>query len=118
MTMRIYNSDGTTNDVPYDPDVLAFVHEDFQIRDPMISECGRFKLDPINYGFTPYHTGGGCMALRRELENGDYLLLTDSDGSGIPTQEDAKTALLGRYTAEGVAVAVVALGDIVMDSEG
>ena len=56
-------------------------------------------------GFTPYHTGGGCMALQRPLANGWYMLLTDRDsGALIPTPDDP--ILLGLYhddvTQEGL----------------
>ncbi|WP_017519917.1 hypothetical protein ACQCLI_31795 (plasmid) [Pseudomonas nitroreducens] len=30
---------------------LFFVHEDFEIRNPTISECGRFSVAPSEYGF-------------------------------------------------------------------
>ena len=58
-------------------------------------------------GFERWTTGGGCMALGRELVDGSRWLVTDEDGSEIPTTEDV--VLVGhqsgdfgeeRYTAE------------------
>ena len=34
-------------------------------------------------GFEAWHTGGGCMAWRRETEAGYYVLITDLDGTGL-----------------------------------
>lgn len=111
-----YAADGSSWRVAYDPTVLAFVHEDMEIRNPMLSECGRFDVDPKYYGFEEYETGGHCLALIKTLENGDYLLLTDEDGGGIPETGDLN-ALLGRYTNEGVPIAVVTLGNVPFDSD-
>lgn len=50
--------------------------------------------------FQPYHTGGGCMAMRHDLDDGGYLLVTDEDGCGMPTDQD-EIVVVGRYDAEG-----------------
>lgn len=114
--MTVYQADGTTKLVPYSAQVLAFEFEGFEIRDPQISECGRFVADPKKYGFKRHETGGGCTALILDLPNGDYLLITDEDGSSIPDLGDS-TALLGRYTKDGNPIAVITLGDVPFDSD-
>lgn len=115
--MTFYLPSGTTLLVEYDPRLMAFVHEDMEIRNPMMSECGRFGVDPKSYGFEQFHTGGGFMALYKELSDGDYLLLTNADGDDIPEQAEWATALLGRYNKDGEPLALITLLDIPMDSE-
>lgn len=44
----------------------------------------------------PYHTGGGCMALRHDLGNGGYLLVTSDEGAYIPDDTDT-VVLCGVY---------------------
>ena len=98
---------------PYDPDLLSFEHEGTHIHMPLSSPCSRFWVNGEIYGFKPYHTGGGCMAMRKDLPNGDYLLLTTSDGIHIPDKpEDAADAILGRYVSDGEAIAYITLSDI------
>lgn len=57
------------------------------------SPCGRVPADPIeDYGFEPYPTGGGCMALvtTEKLAGGEVLMtmITDLDGMAIPSAEE------------------------------
>lgn len=107
---------GMTIKVPYVSDALAFEHEGMSIRNPFLSDCGRFSVDPEYYGFKPHHTGGGCMALRKDRPDGKYYLLTDSGGSEIPTAEEADDALLGLYEADEQFL-LVKVGDIPFDSD-
>lgn len=113
----LYLASGNQVKVPYSADMLAFVHQDMQIRNPFLSDCGRFTVDPKEYGFDEYHTGGGCMALRKMLPCGEYLLLTDADGCNIPLAEEWQEALLGRYYLDGTPAIIVELGDIPMSHE-
>lgn len=118
MSLEIYLISGTTLTVPYNADLMAFTHEDFQIRNPLLSECGRFWVSAETYGFEPFHTGGGCMALRRDVPGDRYLLLTSSDGSHIPDKpEDADTAILGLYTNGGDTIATTIVGEIPMGED-
>lgn len=50
--------------------------------------------------FQPQHTGGGCMAMEHPLEDGGYILVTDTDGCGIPTKDDT-AVIVGCYDAKG-----------------
>ncbi|WP_370201264.1 hypothetical protein, partial [Roseibium sp.] len=62
---------------PYSPSEMAFMFNDVEIRNPYFSPCGTTVVDPVQaYGFEVYHTGGGCMALRKEFCTGQYLLLS------------------------------------------
>lgn len=51
-------------------------------------------------GFTPYHTGGGCMALMKELPDGGYVLITDVDDAALPRGNVIEVAI-GRYDSDG-----------------
>lgn len=96
--------------VQYRDDLMSFTHGEMQIRNPMLSECGRFAADPKDYGFEGWASGGGCVVLRKELESGRYMLLTCSDGIDLPdaTSDD----LLGLYTQDGDPLALIRVGDI------
>jgi hypothetical protein len=97
-------------------DLLTFEFKGIDIYNPYESECGRFILDPSYYGFDEHHTGGGCMALVKQLEGGHSLWLTDCDGSGIPESadpEDLDGALYGRYDQDGECVVVTELATLI-----
>lgn len=79
---------------------VSFPFKGMEITNPFESECGRFKVDPRYYGFEEWHTGGIRMALRKELNSGDYILLTDENGPGFPDL-DAARALIGLYDEDG-----------------
>ncbi|MBP3998299.1 hypothetical protein [Pseudomonas koreensis] len=54
------------------------------------------QFDPRSSGFVAVHTGGGCMALRRD--SGDfYILITSDDGSDVPDMQDWNSSLIGVY---------------------
>jgi hypothetical protein len=101
----------------YDKNLLAFSDDGEEIRDPFLSPCGRFQVDPRQYGFAEWATGGGCKALRRELDGGHYLLLTDESGLDLPDPGDASSALLGRYDENGEELLVCRIADVVMYDE-
>lgn len=108
--LTVYLADGTEHKVPYSDALMSFIHNDMQIRNPLLSECGRFAVDPKEYGFEGWHMGGGSIGLRKELEGGRYMLLTDSDGLDLPdsTGED----LLGLYSKDGEPIAIIRIKDI------
>ncbi len=109
--------DGDFQEADYDPALMAFVHEGYEIRNPFLSECGRFAVDPeLAYGFFAHHTGGGCMALVKQLEDGRQIWLTDEGGSAIPEAHEADTALLGVFI-EGDQIAYITVSEIPMESD-
>ena len=55
-------------------------------------------------GFVVFHTGGGCLAWRKPLENGGEILITDDEGFGLPVNGDG-TVGIGVYDADGQATA-------------
>ncbi|AFK73030.1 hypothetical protein YSA_p00142 (plasmid) [Pseudomonas putida ND6] len=60
---------------------------------PLLDESGDLAV-PTD--FEMVHTGGGCMALRRDI--GDfYMLLTTGDGSDVPDLDDWGDSLIGVY---------------------
>lgn len=114
--MHKLNEDGLFDEVEYEPELLAFEHEGTEIRNPMLSECGRFTVDPCEaYGFELHHSGGGCMALVKELSNGDSLWLTDESGSDVPDEDDPSTNIIGRFNKDGEQVAFITMGDLPSD---
>lgn len=86
---------------PYDPVLLAFIHEGTEIRNPYVSPDGRTLVNPVSaYGFVEYHTGGGCMALMRPHTEGRVLYLTQ-DGIYIADPQDWRECVISVSDAEG-----------------
>ncbi len=58
-----------------------------------ISVNQRKTIDALAvYGFKPWHSGGGCSALRKGNTDSDFWLLTVEDDPSIPNMDD-KVAL-------------------------
>lgn len=110
--MELALDNGDMVPAPFDPDLMSFEHEQGRIFNPTRSRDNRSYVDPGVYGFDVYHTGGGCMALRKDLDGGCYFLLTDSDGDSMPGQDEYETALLGLYSPEGDTLAMIEVGKI------
>lgn len=90
---------------------LAFMFKDVEVRNPYFSPDGKTLVNPVEaYGFELFHTGGGCMALKKEFGHGSYLLLTLEDSVGEP--EDWEDCTLGAYSEDGSPVAYCELRDI------
>lgn len=51
-------------------------------------------------GFEIAHTGGGCLAWRKDLDNGEYLLVCTEDNT-IDADPAAKEWLVGRHSDDG-----------------
>lgn len=60
----------------FDLETMSFTFEGTSIQNPTASFCGRFTVDPKGYGFYVEHTGGGCTAWVKKLDNG-YLVMTN-----------------------------------------
>lgn len=102
------NAEGLHEVVAYDPALLAFEHDGKQIRVPFLVAdlAGLKRVDPVEaYGFFEVNTGGGCMALQRDLADGRYLLLTDESGVEIP-DEDWEACLIGLFNEDGEQMAM------------
>ncbi|QYW06447.1 hypothetical protein uan_035 [Pseudomonas phage UAntarctica] len=108
--MTIYTADGAEFKVAYIDELMSFTVNDMTIRNPLVSECGRFAVDPIEYGFEPWDGGGGSVGLYLQREEGRYMLLTDSSGLELP--DASGDDLLGLYTNEGEPMALIRIGDI------
>ena len=62
----------------FDLETMSFEFDGVAIQNPTCSPCGRFTVDPKGYGFYVDHTGGGCTAWTKKLENG-YLVMTNDN---------------------------------------
>jgi len=62
----------------FDLDTMSFEFDGVAIQNPTCSPDGRFTVDPKGYGFGIDHTGGGCTAWVKKLENG-YLVMTNDN---------------------------------------
>jgi len=62
----------------FELETMSFEFEGIAIQNPTCSPDGRFRVDPKGYGFYVDHTGGGCTAWVKKLENG-YLVMTNNN---------------------------------------
>jgi hypothetical protein len=62
----------------FDLETMSFEFDGVAIQNPTCSPDGRFTVDPEGYGFYVDHTGGGCTAWVKKLENG-YLVMTNGN---------------------------------------
>ena len=77
-----------------------FVSNGQNITNPFASECSRFQVDPVeHYGFVVTDMGGGSKALKKVLDDGWYVILTDHTGLDIAT--DVDKWIMGLYNSEG-----------------
>jgi len=111
MNMKVITEDGEVSERAYSPDLLAFEHEGRLVRNPYLSGCGRFAVDPeVHYGFRSVRTPNG-FALEREHPEGGRLLLMTVDGCAIPDIELWPEACILREDGRG-STALSLLSDI------
>lgn len=94
-------------------ELLAFPHDGTHVQNPFLSECSRFAVDPRQYGFKEWETGGGCVALVKEIEGGHTLWLTDESGDGFPDLQDTDSAMYGRYDEEREEVCLLSIAELI-----
>ncbi|KKN85073.1 hypothetical protein LCGC14_0282420 [marine sediment metagenome] len=101
--------------------LLRFEHDDMEISNPFMSACGRFTVNPATeYGFLAVLTGGGCMALEKELEGGRILRLTDESGTNLPDMDDTEelgNSLIGLYDAQNEEIACCFVHEVWTDHQ-
>ncbi len=73
----------------YDPTLLAFHHEGFEIRNPFRMPDGVTPCEPTYYGFSLDGTGGTGVAWHLYLPDGLMLVVCDNDDGETPA--DAHT---------------------------
>lgn len=79
----------------------AFFHNDTEIENPTVSECGRFNVSPEYYGFTIWQTGGGCTAHGKEfILDGQTVLMLVTDGDLNHVTDDTTQCTIGLYDPE------------------
>lgn len=110
--MVLTNAAGVIVHSPYDPALLAFIHEGTEIRNPYISVDGRTLVNPVEaYGFVEYHTGGGRMALMRPHTEGRVFYLT-KDGVYIADPQDWRECTIFVCDADENELAYCELTDV------
>jgi hypothetical protein len=82
----------------FDLETMSFSFEGTAIQNPTASPDGRFTVDPKGYGFYVDHTGGGCTAWVKKLENG-YLVMTNNN-LGHDLGEDGKEFTMCFYDGQ------------------
>lgn len=115
--MLLTNAAGEHVPAPYDPALLAFIHEGTEIRNPYVSPDGRTLVNPVvAYGFVEYHTGGGCMALMRLHTEGRFFYVAQ-DGSYIGDPQDWRECAISVHDPEGNELAYCELSAIPSSNE-
>lgn len=111
--MNVFDQNGVASVVPYDPSLLEFEFEGMGIRNPFVSDCGRFGADPLkDYPFQVVERDGVVVAWRQDLPDGRQLLLTDGEGLQPPVAGKFDDALLTLMSTEGKPVASCMIKDI------
>lgn len=72
---------------------LYFVHDDMEIRNPTVSPCGRFSVDPAQYGFVRHSDDVMILVLP---ERAGKLLLTKIGDDFELLRQNAKGVVLAR----------------------
>jgi hypothetical protein len=82
--------------------VYEFEFRGVGINHPARSECGRFWISPDYYGFSIWHSGGGCIGWRRDfvLEDGTpvYMLVTQDATADL---EEGQPIEIGVHRIDG-----------------
>ncbi|WP_349618162.1 hypothetical protein [Azotobacter salinestris] len=116
--MYLITESGLNQNAPYDPALLAFQHEGVEIRNPSLSPCGCFEVDPVAaYGFEEVWTGGDCRALDLTLPDGSVLRLTNEDGLCIPDSDEWESAIIGRLSSDYAEIAWCVLGEVPLTTD-
>ena len=83
-----------------------FVSNGQNITNPFASECSRFQVDPVeHYGFVVTDMGGGSKALKKVLDDGWYVILTDPTTFDIAT--DIDKWIMGLYDSDGELIDII-----------
>lgn len=99
--MFILQADGSYAAVEHG-ELLTFEHGGSAIANPCSDESSTVTVNPRSYGFS--EVAGQQIALRRDLDGGEYLLLTDHDNSQF--------ARLSRCDGTGQVLAYCFLADV------
>lgn len=115
--MVLTDASGEHVPAPYDPALLAFIHEGTEIRNPYVSPDGRTLVNPVEaYGFVEYHTGGGCMSLMLTHTDGRVFYLTQ-DGTYIADPQDWRECTIFVCDADENELAYCELADVPSSDE-
>ncbi|TKD46409.1 hypothetical protein [Azotobacter chroococcum] len=116
--MYLISESGLNDKAPYDPALLAFFHQGVEIRNPYLSPCGGYEVDPVAaYGFEEVWTGGDCRALDLTLPDGCVLRLTNEDGLRTPDPDEWENAIIGRLSSDHDEIAWCVLGEVPLTTD-
>lgn len=100
--VRLYLSSLKSKANPVTLTAKGFVFNGVEVRNPTLSLCGRFTVDPKEaYGFYEASTGGGCTALQLDVQGGGYVWLTDGNDSSVLPTEINEPFAMGFFDNEG-----------------
>ncbi|MCU9529376.1 hypothetical protein [Pseudomonas mosselii] len=105
------NPSGGHSACDYDAAVLSFEFNGMAITNPFVDESTIVQVDPTYYGFAEAQIGF-IKALRLNLPEGRYMLLTDETGIKLPDMDDVDRNLLKLYDADGNLSAYCFIGHI------
>lgn len=86
--MKVWDDKGNCLEVPYDAKLLALKVNLVYIYNFLSTPDGSAWCTPERYGFEVVKDVHGLINYQRELSNGDYLVITDEDGSSLPLEGD------------------------------
>ncbi|MNJ48732.1 hypothetical protein D3C77_439330 [compost metagenome] len=96
---------------PHDAAVLSFEYNGMAITNPCLDESTVASADPRGYGFVEAKIGA-VTALRLDLPDGDFLMLSDELGLQLPDAASILTTRFSRHTSDGLLQAYCFIGDI------
>lgn len=104
--VRLYLSSLKDEAEPITLTAKGFVFNGVEVRNPTLSLCGRFTVNPKDaYGFNEVSTGGGCTALQLDVHGGGYVWLTDGNDSCVLPTEINEPFAMGFFDNEGLEIA-------------
>ena len=82
-------------------DKYGFEYRGMFITNPIVSECGRFPVNPSEYGFSVCPTGGGHdLHYQLFMLDGKRVMMILSDGDGNKVADNDVSAYLSLYRAD------------------
>lgn len=98
--MKVWDDKGNCSEVPYNAKLLALKVNLVYIYNFLSTPHGEASCNPARYGFEVVNDVHGCVNYRRDLPNGDYLVITNEDGDCLPLLGDEVAPTLFLFNDE------------------